>query len=91
VNTTAQANLVASLYFVFSLLFGGLFFNAQTTGSDATYLTYLSFVHYAYESLCSNEFMGLQLIFNPKGYEYVLAFPSPYCFASCSSSRAHEP
>jgi hypothetical protein len=69
VNTTAQANLAASLYFVFSILFGGLLFNAESENSNARYLTYASFVHYAWESLCANEFMGLALIFNPKGYD----------------------
>jgi hypothetical protein len=72
VYTTAQANLCASLYFIFCFLFGGLFFNSQTTNSQATYLTYVSFVHYGFEALCSNEFMGLVLLFNPIGYEYVI-------------------
>ncbi len=69
VKTSAQANLFASLYFVFALLFGGLFFNAQTTNSNATFLVYVSFIHYGFEALCANELMGLALIFNPKGYD----------------------
>jgi len=66
-NTTSQANLWASLLFIFSALFGGLFLNNQTSVTGLTRLQWLSFFHYSYEALMSNEFKGLPLIFNPSG------------------------
>jgi len=67
VNTIGQANLIASLYFIFCMLFGGLFLNNKTS-SWSTYLQYLSFIHYGYEALMVNEFQGLDLTFNPSGF-----------------------
>ncbi len=80
VQTHAQANLVASLWFIYCFLFGGLFYNSETTNSHGINNTvYSSFVHYAFEALCVNEFVGLTLWFNPVGYSYV---PTAHAFSS---------
>jgi len=64
---TPTANLVAVLYIVFSMLFGGLFFNpSQGSGSTAYagYFRYGSFFHYAYDALMINEFTDMNFTFN---------------------------
>lgn len=70
-STVPQANLIAVVWFVFCMLFGGLFLNGSG-GSDTTeyinWLRFLSFFHYGYDALMINEFKGLNVWFNPSGY-----------------------
>lgn len=65
--SVGSANLIASLIFVFSMLFGGLLLNNRTNGYLVD-LKWTSFFHYAFESLMVNEFHTLQnLQFDPFG------------------------
>jgi len=68
VHNIGHANLIASLFFIFSMLFGGLFLNNNTSSGRFTVLQYLSFIHYGYEALMVNEFKDLPLTFNPSGF-----------------------
>jgi len=70
VNSVGTANLIASLFFIFSMLFGGLFLNNNTAGDRFVWFHYLSFIHYGYEALMCTEFDGMQdLIFNPENMD----------------------
>lgn len=68
VDSVGQANFLAVIIFIFSLMFGGLLLNADSDTSVLVKLTYASFIHYGYEALMANEFHGLDLIFNPKDF-----------------------
>ncbi len=71
VHSHAKANLVAVVYFVYCLLFGGLFLNFLSSGGQLIeyvgYLRYTSFFHWSYDSLMINEFHGLELDWHPVG------------------------
>jgi len=71
-SSIAQANFIAVLFFIFCMVFGGLFLSNDTYQGTDFNVRYLSFMNYAYEALTGNEFQGLPMIFNPKGLP---AFP----------------
>lgn len=62
IKNSGVANLVGSLFMLFSLLFAGLFLNHDSMPAGTVYLQYLSIFHYAYEALAVNEVKYLTLI-----------------------------
>jgi hypothetical protein len=68
-RSIGQANLAASLFFIYCMVYGGLLLN-NDKGSSLITLQYGSFFHYAWEALMINEFSGLVLIFDPSGFRY---------------------
>lgn len=62
IKNSGVANLVGSLFMLFSLLFAGLFLNHDSMPAGTVYLQYLSIFHYAYEALAVNEVRYLTLI-----------------------------
>lgn len=66
--TVGQANLIASVWFLLMLLFGGFLVNVQTMGSWYAWLRYLSIFYYSFEILMTNELTGLLLSFDAPGY-----------------------
>jgi ABC-type multidrug transport system ATPase subunit len=69
-ESLSNANLLAVIYFVFSTLFGGLFFSG-TGGAQLTkwvsYVKYGSFFYYGFNILMTNELAGSYYVFNAKG------------------------
>ncbi|VVT57870.1 uncharacterized protein SAPINGB_P005913 [Magnusiomyces paraingens] len=61
IKNSGVANLVGSLFMLFSLLFAGLFLNHDSMPAGTVYLQYLSIFHYAYEALAVNEVRYLTL------------------------------
>lgn len=61
IKNSGVANLIGSLFMLFSLLFAGLFLNHDSMPPGAVYLQYLSIFHYAYEALAVNEVRYLTL------------------------------
>ncbi|CAB9509231.1 Putative white-brown complex homolog protein 30 [Seminavis robusta] len=66
--TVGQANLIASVWFLIMLLFGGFLVNVQTMDAWFAWLRYLSIFYYAFEILMTNELDGLLLSFDAPGY-----------------------
>ncbi len=69
-GSEAKASLLAVVFFVFCMLFGGLFINFHAPGAIIGYikpLRFLSFFHYGYCALMINEFKNLNLLFDPIG------------------------
>ncbi|CAB9513645.1 Putative white-brown complex homolog protein 30 [Seminavis robusta] len=66
--TVGQANLIAAVWFLVMLLFGGFLLNIQTMDPWYSWLKYLSIFYYAFEVLMANELMGLVLSFDAPGY-----------------------
>jgi len=67
-SSPAKANLVAVIFFVFSMLFGGLFINFQITGSTMRVIAsfrFVSFFHYGFNAFMVNEFTDLTLLWTP--------------------------
>lgn len=62
IKNSGVANLVGSLFMLFSLLFAGLFLNHDSMPTGTVYFQYLSIFHYAYEALAVNEVRYLTLI-----------------------------
>lgn len=62
IKNPGVANLVGSLFMLFSLLFAGLFLNHDSMPAGTVYFQYLSIFHYAYEALAVNEVRYLTLI-----------------------------
>lgn len=65
-TNVGQANFVTVLLMIFCFLFTGLLIN--TTQGAPSVLKYFSFLHFAWEALCANEFTDLNLIFSPEGF-----------------------
>lgn len=65
-KSTAQANFILVLYFIFSLSFAP--FMIQSQEAWVKWVSYGSFIKFAYEILAVNEFAGLRIDFNPKGF-----------------------
>lgn len=74
VKSVGLANFIASLYFIFSMLFGGLFVSSRSGSLSG--LRYASFAHYGWEALMTNEFEALFVVFNPKNVRSVLVYVS---------------
>jgi energy-coupling factor transporter ATP-binding protein EcfA2 len=68
-RSVGEANLAASLFFIFSMLFGGLLLSNNQNSNRMVALRWASFFHYAYESLMANEFEDTQYLFNPRGIQ----------------------
>jgi len=69
-SNTATANLLAVIYLVFCMLFGGLFFNKSDGSLSAPYVSkirYASFFHYGYDALMINEFTDMDFTFSLSG------------------------
>jgi len=62
------ANLLAIISMLFNMLFGGFLINKATLPIFINWLQYTSFLNYAFEILCVNEFIGVTVNFNPVGY-----------------------
>lgn len=60
-----QANLIASLVFVFNMLFGGLLLTARNT--VITIIMYFSVFNFGWQVLMANEFDDLCWLFTPSG------------------------
>jgi len=64
-SSIGQANYIAVLITIVSLIFGGLILSNDST-SDLSQIKVVSFIHYGYESLMANELHGKNYFFNPK-------------------------
>ena len=65
-NTPQQANFICVIILLYCILFGGLFVN-NSGAQTMSQLNFTSFIHYIYEAIVVNEFIGLSLLFNPIG------------------------
>lgn len=63
----SAATLVASICLLISLLFGGLFLNAETMADYLEWMQLLSYFWYGYEALCVNELQGLMIRMDLEG------------------------
>jgi len=61
------ANLLMIIFMLFNMLFGGFLINKANLPFFINWLKYTSFLNYAYEILCCNEFVGVIVDFNPVG------------------------
>jgi ATP-binding cassette, subfamily G (WHITE), member 2 len=66
--TVGQANLIAAVWFLIMLLFGGFLLNVDSMEVWYAWLKYLSIFYYAFEILMTNELAGLLLSFDAPGY-----------------------
>lgn len=66
--TVGQANLVAAVWFLVMLLFGGFLISIETMAAWCSWLRYFSIFYYAFEILMTNELQGLLITFNAPGY-----------------------
>ena len=66
--TVGQANLLAAVWFLIMLLFGGFLVNVQTMAPWYSWLRYVSIFYYSFEILMTNELDGLLMSFNAPGY-----------------------
>jgi len=62
-RNVSAANMVASICFLFSILFGGFLLNKDHIPWYARWIAYLSFISHGYEALVVNEFVGNPLTF----------------------------
>jgi len=62
------ASLLITIIMLFNMLFGGFLINKATLPVFIGWLKYTSFLNYAYEILCVNEFVGVIVNFDPVGY-----------------------
>ncbi|CEO98607.1 unnamed protein product (mitochondrion) [Plasmodiophora brassicae] len=60
-----SANLIGVSYYMFNIVFGGPFLSQSTRSTYSAFLSVGSFFYYAFEMLVSNEFIGLELFFDP--------------------------
>jgi ATP-binding cassette, subfamily G (WHITE), member 2 len=67
-STVGQANLIAVVWFLIMLLFGGFLVNIQTMAPWYSWLRYLSIFYYSFELLVTNELNGLLLAFDAPGF-----------------------
>lgn len=63
------ANLIGSLFMLFSLLFAGFLLNHDATPPGATWLQSISIFHYGFESLIVNEVLQLTLVDSKYGLD----------------------
>eukprot|EP00475_Leptophrys_vorax_P020517 TRINITY_DN2808_c0_g1_i4.p1 TRINITY_DN2808_c0_g1~~TRINITY_DN2808_c0_g1_i4.p1 ORF type:complete len:313 (-),score=82.11 TRINITY_DN2808_c0_g1_i4:15-953(-) len=61
----SEANLVAAVFFIFSIVFGGYFVNGK---SASTFFKYISFLFYGFETLMVNEFKDIVITIGAAGY-----------------------
>jgi ABC-2 type transporter len=66
--TVGQANLIAAVWFLVMLLFGGFLVNIQSMSAWFAWLKYLSIFYYSFEILMTNELSGQVLSFDAPGY-----------------------
>ena len=66
--TVGQANLIAAVWFLIMLLFGGFLVNVNTMSYWYSWLKYASIFYYSFEILMTNELAGLVLSFDAPGY-----------------------
>lgn len=66
--TVGQANLLAAVWFLIMLLFGGFLVNVDSMSIGYSWLKYLSIFYYSFELLMTNELSGLLLSFDAPGY-----------------------
>lgn len=66
--TVGQANLIAAVWFLIMLLFGGFLLNVDTMSEWYEWLKYASIFYYSFEILMTNELAGLVLSFDAPGY-----------------------
>jgi len=67
-STVSQANLVAAVWFLIMLLFGGFLVNVDTMAPWYSWIRYLSIFYYCFEILMTNELSGLVIKFDAPGY-----------------------
>jgi ATP-binding cassette, subfamily G (WHITE), member 2 len=70
-STVGQANLIAVVWFLIMLLFGGFLVNIQTMAPWYSWLRFLSIFYYSFELLVTNELSGLLLTFDAPGFPSV--------------------
>jgi ATP-binding cassette subfamily G (WHITE) protein 2 len=61
----SEANLVAAVFFIFSIIFGGYFVNGKST---STFFKYVSFLFYGFEALFVNEMADISITIGAAGY-----------------------
>lgn len=66
--TVGQANLIAAVWFLIMLLFGGFLVNVDSMEPWYAWLKYTSIFYYSFELLMTNELSGLVLSFDAPGY-----------------------
>lgn len=63
----AAANVIAIAAILVNTLFGGFLINKNTLPNWLSWLFYLSYWNYSFESLLINEFLGMAILIDPKG------------------------
>ncbi|CAB9505804.1 Putative white-brown complex homolog protein 30 [Seminavis robusta] len=66
--TVGQANLLAVVWFLIMLLFGGFLVNIESMAAWYSWLRFLSIYYYAFELLVTNELTGLLFSFDAPGF-----------------------
>ena len=66
--TVGQANLIAAVWFLIMLLFGGFLVNVDSMEPWYAWLKFASIFYYSFEILTTNELSGLLLSFDAPGY-----------------------
>eukprot|EP01091_Cochliopodium_minus_P001796 TRINITY_DN1176_c0_g1_i1.p1 TRINITY_DN1176_c0_g1~~TRINITY_DN1176_c0_g1_i1.p1 ORF type:complete len:980 (+),score=224.17 TRINITY_DN1176_c0_g1_i1:2-2941(+) len=69
IPSVGLGNLVAILFMLFFMLFGGFLVNKTNIPSYVSWLKWASFMNYAFEALMVNELNNLAVNFNPKGFK----------------------
>ena len=67
-TTVGQANLLAAVWFLIMLLFGGFLLNVRDMSSWNEWLKYASIFYYSFEIMMTNELAGIVLSFDAPDY-----------------------
>lgn len=72
--SVGQANLIAAVWFLIMLLFGGFLVNLESIDPGFAWLKYLSIFYYTFEILITNELSDTLISFDAPGYPAIPAY-----------------
>jgi len=72
--SVGQANLIAAVWFLIMLLFGGFLVNLESIDPGFAWLKYLSIFYYTFEILITNELSDMLISFDAPGYPAIPAY-----------------
>jgi len=76
--TVGQANLVAAVWFLLMLLFGGFLVNIESLPVGFGWIQYTSIFYYSFELCMTNELSGTELLFDAPGFPVVPVYGEVY-------------
>ncbi|KAF0735847.1 hypothetical protein Ae201684P_021528 [Aphanomyces euteiches] len=77
-KTVGIANLIATVWLLENVLFGGFLLNVQSMKAGVAWLQWTSLFKYAFEVMMTNELSGLLLTFDAAGYVSVPVYGEVY-------------